>query len=73
MWKYESPIGNIYIQKLPDGLFGMVFNNVVWEACDTAQTEADNIFMQCTGCSQWDMCDTSHAMVPHDLSEWEKV
>lgn len=73
MWKYDSPIGPLYIKKLPDGLYGLEYNNTIWEACDTPHAEADNVYMQCTNCSDWDLFDTSNTDVPTDLSEWEIV
>ena len=73
MWLYESPIGKIYIKRLSDGSYGMEYNGTVWEACDTPMAEADNVYMQCTGCSDWDSLDTSGITVPCDLSKWEKI
>lgn len=73
MWLYRSPIGNIYIKKLSNGLYGMIYNNTVWEACDTPIAEADNVYMHSTGCSDWDCFDTTNVDVPRDLSEWEKI
>jgi hypothetical protein len=73
MWRYKSPIGNIYIERLADGTYGMRFKGTVWESCDSPDDEADNVYMQVTGCSDWDMYDAENADVPHDLSEWEEV
>lgn len=73
MWLYRSSIGNIYIKQLPDGRYGMIHNNVVWESCDSPQAEADNVYMQCTNCSTWDNLDTTNVNVPSDLSEWERI
>lgn len=73
MWLYKSPIGNIYIKRLSDGRYGMVFDGEVWESCDTPQEEASNVYMQCTNCAQWDMHDTTNCVVPTDLSEWENL
>lgn len=72
MWKYDSPIGPLYIKQLSDGRYGLLYNNEVWEASSTPQAEADNVLMQSTGCSDWDMFDTSNIYVPNDLSEWER-
>lgn len=72
MWVYRSAIGNIYIKRLPNGLYGMIHNGIVWEACETPQIEADNVYMKATGCAVWDMHDSSNEFVPMDLSEWEK-
>ncbi len=71
MWKYESPIGPLYIKRLPDGLYGLVYNSTVWEACDTPQAEADNVYMHCTGCYDWDRLDGQVPDAPTDLSEWD--
>lgn len=73
MWLYKSPIGNIYICRLNDGRYGMVYNDTVWESCDTPEAEADNVYMQVTGCSAWDLFNASGFFVPSDLSEWERV
>ncbi len=72
MWRYKSPIGALYIRQLSNGRYGLIFDGTVWESCDTPQAEADNVLMQCTGCSDWDMFDTSNIDVPSDLSEWER-
>lgn len=73
MWLYRSPIGNIYIKKLENGLYGMVYNGTVWEACDTPQAEANNVYLQVTGCSDWDLCDITGKDVPSGLSEWDVI
>lgn len=73
MWVYKSPIGRIYIKQLPDGRFGMVYEETVWESCSTPQDQADNVYMQVTGCAKWDMYDATNVLVPSDLSEWERV
>lgn len=51
----------------------MIYDQIVWESCSTPQAEADNVFMQCTGCSDWDMYDGPCIDIPNDLSEWEKI
>ena len=71
MLKYNSPIGPMYIQKLNDGRYGLVYDDTVWESSHSPQAEADNVYTQCTGCSDWDMFDTSNIDIPSDLSEWE--
>jgi len=73
MWLYRSPIGNIYIKSLPKGRYGMIYGGIVWEFSDTPHAEAHNVFIQCTGCSEWDLYDTSNVIVPKDLSEWEYI
>lgn len=72
MWKYDSPIGSLYIKRLNDGRYGFIYDGTVWESSDSPQAEADNIYMQCTGCSKWDMLDISNINIPNDLSEWER-
>lgn len=71
MWKYESPIGALFIKQLNDGHYGLIYNGTVWESCDSPQAEADNVYMHCTGCYDWDKLDGRIPNVPHDLSEWE--
>lgn len=73
MWRYKSPIGNIYIKYLPEHrAYGTIYNGIVWETCDNPQASADNVYCHCTGCPEWDMlCDIDN--VPTDLSEWENV
>ena len=63
MWIYRSPIGILKIVRQPDGTFGLCHNETVWEACDTPQAEADNVFCHVTGCDEWDSCPD--AILPH--------
>lgn len=67
MWIYRSPIGILKIVRQPDGTFGLCHNETVWEACDTPQAEADNVFCHVTGCDEWDSCPDAG---PSDLSEF---
>lgn len=71
MWKYDSPIGPLYIKRLSDGRYGLIYNETVWESCHSPQAEADNVYMHCTGCHEWDQLDGKVPDVPTDLSEWE--
>lgn len=73
MWLYKSPIGNIYIKRLSNGRYGTIHNDVICESCSTPQSSADNVFMQCTGCAEWDSYDASNTDIPTDLSEWERL
>lgn len=73
MWKYESPIGTLYIQKLEDGRYGLLYKGTIWESCPTPQQEASNVYMHCTGCSEWDALDGKIPNVPNDLSKWHIV
>ena len=52
MWIYRSPVGILKIVRQPDGTFGLCHNETVWEACDTPQAEADNVFCHVTGCDE---------------------
>lgn len=67
---YRSPVGILKIVLQPDGTFGLCHNETVWEACDTPQAEADNVFCHVTGCDEWDSCPDAG---PSDLSEWEYI
>ena len=51
----------------------MMYNNTVWESCSTPQEEADNVYMQVTGCYKWDCFNAAMYDVPYDLSEWEFI
>lgn len=73
MWKYESPIGPLYIKKLPDGRFGLLFKDNLWEASHSPQAEADNVYHHMTGCDEWDLLDGKVLDAPSDLSEWEVI
>ncbi len=73
MWKYNSPIGPLYIKYIPsDRTYGFFYNNVCWEASTSPEAEADNIYMHCTGCYDWDSLDGKVPDCPTDLSEWER-
>lgn len=72
MWKYESPIGTMYIRRLPNGRYGLIYDGIIWETCDTPQAEADNVFMQCTGCTDWDLFNSLGYYIPRDIWDWEE-
>lgn len=73
MWKYDSPIGTIYIKYIPsERRYGMYYDGVCWEACNTPHAEADNVYMHCTGCYEWDRLGGTVLDCPTDLSGWEK-
>ena len=71
MWKYESPIGTLVIKRLNDGSYGLIYDDMVYESSLTPQAEADNVYMHCTGCPEWDMLDGQVPDAPTDLGEWE--
>ncbi len=71
MWKYESPIGTLYIKRLNDGSYGLVYNGTVWESSQSPQAEANNVYVHSTGCYDWDQLDGQIPDVPTDLNEWE--
>lgn len=73
MWLYKSPIGPIYILRLADGRFGMQYDGDIWESCLTPAAVADDVYMQVTGCSDWDLFNAYGHFVPSSLDEWEKV
>lgn len=73
MWVYDSPIGRISIVPLRNGKYGLLFDNEIWEMCDTPQQQADNVVQHVTGCSAWDTLCGTIKDVPHDLSEWEQT
>lgn len=73
MWVYHSPIGKLYIKRLDDGQYGLIYKGTVWESSDTPEAEADNVYCHCTGCTAWDALDGKIDDVPTDLLEWEQI
>ncbi len=71
-WKYHSPIGTLYIVELEDGTFGFKYKGTIWEACDTPEAQADDVFQHVTQCNDWDSLPPS-SFDPSDLSEWEPL
>lgn len=73
MWIYHSPIGDLCIKRLPNGRYGLLYQDTIWESSITPQAEADNVYTHTTGCWDWDQLDGNIDDVPIDLSEWEKI
>lgn len=73
MWKYESPIGTLYIKRLNNGYYGFIYNNTVWDMCPSPQIVADNVYTHCTGCYDWDSLDGRVLDAPTDIYEWERM
>lgn len=73
MWKYDSPIGTLFIKFIPtENRYGFFYNDICWESCDTPQAEASNVYMHFTGCAEWDNLYGQVLDCPTDLSGWEK-
>ncbi len=73
MWKYESPIGLLYIKELKNKRYGLFYNEILIESSASPQAEADNVYMHCTGLFEWDSLDGTVFDLPNDLSEWENI
>ena len=73
MWKYDSPIGPIYIAMLNTGRYGIIFNNTVFGSWHSPQSAADDVYCHATGCYEWDSLDSKLSNVPNDISEWDFV
>ena len=71
MWKYNSPIGTFYIKTLPNGRYGLIYKNEIYETSHTPQAAADNVYLHCTGCYDWDQLDCQILDAPTNLCEWE--
>ena len=73
MWKYDSPIGPIYIAMLNTGGYGIIFNDNVFGSWNSPQSAADDVYCHVTGCYEWDSLDGTLDDVPNDINEWDFV
>ena len=71
MWKYSSPIGNMYIIQQRNGKFGLLYEDTIWDEGITPQAIADDVFCYSTSCYEWDSLNGRILDVPPDLSAWE--
>ena len=72
MWIYHSPIGELIIDELPDGKFGLFFNNQCYMACDDINAIANNVYLQASGCNEWDSY-SGDEIIPDNIKEWVRV
>lgn len=72
MWVYRSPIGKLYIKKMPDGQYGLYFNGDLCMASKDINAITNNVYVQSSGCTEWD-CYDGNIDIPSHISEWEKV
>ncbi len=71
MWKYHSPIGELSIKYIPSQqVYGFFYKNQCWGAANNPQALADNVYVHCSGCYDWDKLDGEVDDCPTDLSEW---
>lgn len=74
MWKYESPIGNMYILIHPGtSRYTVKFNNQYFGSYSTPQKAAGDVACFCIGYDDWDSLDGSISDYPSDLSDWERL
>ena len=71
MWKYESPIGTMFI-KFVNGKYGLFFNDELYGTWHSPSAAADDVYHHITGCEEWDSLDGLLPYEPSDLSEWEE-
>lgn len=72
MWIYNSPIGKLIIKQLPNGQYGLFFNNQLYMASKDINAIANNVYLQASGCTDWDSY-SGNADVPDNIDEWEEI
>lgn len=72
MWVYHSPIGDLFIKKLSDNRYGLFYDNTVWMASSDIDAIVNNVYVQSSGCFEWDSY-SGNADIPSHISEWEKI
>ncbi len=75
MWIYRSPIGKLIIEKLPDGQYGLFYNDQLYMASEDINAIANNVYLQASGCTDWDLypIDDDDTTIPEHIEQWEKV
>lgn len=71
MWKFKSPVGDIFIMK-EDGEYALVYKNITYETNSSPQSIADNVYQQASGIGAWDSANIRGVRVPTDLCDWEE-
>lgn len=77
MWKYDSPIGELFIAYVAKekGYF-IAINGEYCGKYESVVAAADDVYTFSTGCDEWDKhCDESRFAdnVPSSIHEWVKV
>ena len=71
MWKYDSPIGTMYIRKQNNQTYCLVIRDDVCGAYNSPIAAASDVYTFTTGCDAWDLKEDRYEDVaPTDLSEW---
>ncbi|HIW08425.1 MAG TPA: hypothetical protein H9890_03360 [Candidatus Faecalibacterium intestinigallinarum] len=71
MWIYRSPIGPFVIRRARDGYYELWHGSECYGRYINPVAAADDVYLQHTGCDQWDDLNISNA--PTDLGEWERT
>lgn len=71
MWVYRSPIGPFVIRRARDGRYELWHGSECYGCYTNPVAAADDVYLQHTGCHQWDDLNISDA--PRDLGEWERA
>ena len=70
MWKYDSPVGCLYIERIHNH-YNLMFENDCYLTYDAPDKVADDVFCFATGIGEYDIL-VSSITPPSDLSEWEE-
>lgn len=74
MWQYNSPIGLLTIKYFPEeDMYGLMYEGICWEMCDSPEAEAANVYAHVTGCDDWDRLVGTVPDCPSSLGEWVKI
>ena len=73
MWKYDSPIGIMFIKRASNGCYVLVHDNQTYGYWPSPESLASNIYTHTTGYDRWDELDGMYYDEPSDLSEWKKI
>ena len=76
MWKYDSPMGTLYIARNTAGRYSIIIEGTAYGSYHSADAAASDVYMFATDCAEWDMhcADIDYQLdLPSNISEWERI
>jgi len=71
-WYFKSKVGTFFIKLNDDGSYGLWIGDDCLGNYDSAIGAADDVYVQVTGCNEWDSLKDGDSSAPTDIYEWEQ-
>ncbi|MFQ5432358.1 MAG: hypothetical protein ACE5EN_07635 [Nitrospinota bacterium] len=71
-WYFKSKVGTFIIKPHGNNSYGLWINDDLLGNYPSPVAAADDVYVQVTGCYEWDSLKDGDSSAPTDIYEWEQ-